>query len=140
GELSFGYQGSENFPSDRRYGFFPAASVGWVVSNEKFLKENATVTYLKLRGSYGLTGNDQVGGSRFMFEQRFPYSASYYLGAANNQVFGLAEGAEANPELSWEKQKTANFGLELTLARRFDIGFDLFHNNRYAILATPTRT
>lgn len=140
GELSFGYMGSENFPKARRYGFFPAASVGWIVSNEKFLKESSTISYLKLRGSYGLSGNDQIGGSRFMFEQRYPYTAAYYLGTANTQAFGLAEGAAANPDVSWEKQKTLNIGLELTLARRLDIALDLFQNNRYAILVAPNRT
>ena len=140
GELSFGYMGSENFPKDRRYGFFPAASVGWVVSNEKFLNQNATISYLKLRASYGLAGNDQIGGNRFMFEQRYPYTSSYYFGSSNTQVFGLAEGAAANTDLSWEKQKTANIGVELTLAKRLDVSLDVFQNNRYDILVSPNRT
>lgn len=140
GELSFGYMGSEAFPKSRRYGFFPAASVGWIVSNEKFLNENKVITYLKLRASYGLTGNDQIGGSRFMFEQRYPYSASYYLGTANTQVFGLAEGAAASTDLSWEKEKKLNLGVELTLAKRLDISVDVFRHNRYDILAAPNRT
>lgn len=140
GEFSFGYMGSENFPKDKRYGFFPAASVGWIVSNEKFLKASSLVSYLKLRGSYGLSGNDQIGGNRFMFEQRFPYTAAYYLGTANTQVFGLAEGAAANTNLTWEQQRTANFGIELTLARRFDVNIDLFQNKRNDILAAPNST
>ena len=140
GELSFGYMGSENFPKDRRYGFFPAASVGWIASNEEFLKNSSTITYLKLRGSYGLAGNDQIGGNRFMFQQLYPYTASYYLGTANTQVFGIAEGAAANTQLSWEKQKTLNIGLELTLAKRLDMSLDLFQNNRYDILVAPNRT
>lgn len=140
GELSFGYMGSENFPKDRRYGFFPAASVGWIVSNEPFLKNSSSITYLKLRGSYGLAGNDQIGGNRFMFQQLYPYTAAYYLGTGNTQVFGLAEGAAANTQLSWEKQKTTNIGLELTLAKRLDVGIDLFQNNRYDILVAPNRT
>ncbi len=139
-EFSFGYQGSEAFPKSRRYGFFPAASVGWIVSNEKFLKENGTLSYLKLRGSYGLAGNDQIGGSRFMFEQRYPYTAAYYLGTGNTQVFGLAEGAAASTDLSWEKEKKLNVGLELTLAKRLDVSVDVFHQNRYDILAAPNRT
>ncbi len=140
GEFSFGYLGSEAFPKSRRYGFFPAGSVGWIASNESFLKSNATVTYLKLRGSYGLSGNDHIGGSRFMFEQRYPYGASYYLGTNNTQVFGLAQGAAASTDLTWEKTKQLNLGLELTLAKRFDLGLDLFHHNRYDILAAPNRT
>lgn len=139
GELSFGYMGSENFPKGQRYGFFPAASVGWVASNETFLKKNATVTYLKFRGSFGLAGNDQIGGTRFMFQQTYPYTAAYYLGTANTQVFGLAEGA-SNPDVSWEKQKTLNVGVDLTLAKRLDVSMDLFQNKRYDILVSPNAT
>lgn len=140
GEFSFGYMGSENFPKSRRYGFFPAASVGWIVSNEKFLKDNGTINYLKLRASYGLAGNDQIGGNRFMFEQRYPYTASYYFGTGNTQVFGLAEGAAANTDLSWEKEKKLNFGIEATLAKQWTINLDVFNQNRYDILAAPNRT
>ncbi|MFD2570474.1 SusC/RagA family TonB-linked outer membrane protein [Spirosoma soli] len=140
GEFSFGYMGSENFPKDRRYGFFPAASLGWIVSNENFLKENSAITYLKLRGSYGLTGSDQIGvNNRFIFEQRYPYTDAYYLGNNNTQVFGLAEGA-FNPDVTWERQKTVNLGVELTLAKRLDFTLDLFRNNRSGILVSPNRT
>ncbi len=141
GEFSFGYMGSEAFPKNRRFGFFPAASLGWIATNEAFLKDNSVITYLKLRGSYGLTGNDQIDTtSRFLFEQRFRYTQSYYLGTNNTQVFGLAEGTPANPNLSWEKEKKANIGIELTLAERLDISLDLFHHDRYDILAAPNRT
>ena len=140
GEFSFGYMGSEAFPKSRRYGFFPAASVGWIASNEGFLKENATVTYLKLRGSYGLSGNDQLGGSRFMFEQRYPYTAAYFFGSTNTQANGLAEGTAATTDLTWEKQKSLNLGVELTLAKQLDVSVDVFQNKRYDILAAPNRT
>ncbi|HEX9956966.1 MAG TPA: SusC/RagA family TonB-linked outer membrane protein, partial [Fibrella sp.] len=139
GEFSFGYMGSEAFAPDRRYGFFPAASVGWIASNESFLKDNSLVTYLKLRASYGLTGNDQIGGSRYMYTPRYPYTAAYNLGTNNTQVFGLAD-ANNNPDVSWEKEKKLNIGLEMTLAKRLDIGLDVFHQNRYDILAAPNST
>lgn len=131
--------GSENFPKSHRYGFFPAASVGWILSNEKFLKDNRTITYLKLRGSYGLSGNDQIGGSRFAFQQQYPYTAAYYLGSTNTQAFGLAQGAY-NPDVSWEKQKTLNVGVELTLANQLTLGLDAFQNKRYDILVAPNST
>ncbi|GAB2594662.1 SusC/RagA family TonB-linked outer membrane protein [Spirosoma areae] len=140
GEFSFGYMGSEAFPKSRRYGFFPAASLGWIISNEKFLNQNATITYLKLRGSYGLAGNDQIGGTRFMFEQRYPYTAAYFLGTANTQANGLAEGAAASTDLSWESEKKLNIGVELTIAKRLDVSVDVFRQNRYDILAAPNRT
>ncbi|WP_052733014.1 SusC/RagA family TonB-linked outer membrane protein [Hymenobacter terrenus] len=139
-EFSAGYMGSEAFPKQNRYGFFPAASVGWIASNEAFLKGSAVVTFLKLRASYGLTGNDQVGGTRFMFEQRFPFGPQYTFGTNNAQVFGIAEGTPATTDLRWESEKKLNLGLELTLAQRFDLGLDVFENNRYDILTTPSRT
>ncbi len=138
-EFSAAYMGSENFPKEHRYGFFPAASVGWIASNEKFLKNSKTITYLKLRASYGLSGNDQIGGDRFIFQPKYPYTAAYNLGSTNTQVFGLAEGA-VNPDVSWEKQKTLNLGVELTLLNRLTLGLDAFQNNRYDILVAPNRT
>lgn len=140
GELSFGYMGSEAFPKSQRYGFFPAASVGWVASNEDFLKGSNLVTYLKLRASYGLAGNDQIDSpNRYYYEQPYRYTASYYLGTGNTQVNGLVEGA-ANQNLSWETEKKLNIGLELTLAKRLDFGIDIFKQDRYNILAAPNST
>jgi TonB-linked SusC/RagA family outer membrane protein len=136
-EFSFSYMGSENFAKAKRFGFFPAASLGWVVSNEGFLKDNSVLSYLKLRGSYGLVGNDQIGGTRYAFDQRYPYTAQYYFGTANTAVFGLAEGAAANPNVTWEKEKKANIGLDVTLLKRLDIHLDVFKHDRYDILATP---
>ncbi len=141
GEFSFGYMGSEAFPKNRRYGFFPAASVGWIVSNEGFLKDNATVTHLKLRGSYGLAGNDRIDTARrFMYELIYPYTAGYFLGTNNGTVNGIAKGTPANTGLSWEKEKKANIGMELTLLERLDIELDVFRQDRYDILAAPNRT
>ncbi len=139
-EFSFGYMGSENFAPTKRFGFFPAASLAWIVSNEGFLKNSNALTYLKLRGSYGLTGNDQIGGTRFAFDQRFPYTAQYNFGTANASVFGLAEGPAANKNVTWEKDKKMNVGFEATLFKRLDISLDVFNHDRYDILAKPNAT
>lgn len=140
GEFSFGYMGSEAFPKSNRFGFFPAASVGWIVSNEKFLKNQNLVSFLKARLSYGLTGNSQIGGSRFMFEQRFPYTASYFFGTNNTSFPALAEGQLATRDLRWESERKLNVGIEMTLAKRFDLTLDVFRQNRFDILAAPNRT
>jgi len=139
-EGSFGYMGSEAFPKSNRYGFFPAASLGWIASNEAFLQNNALVTFLKVRASYGLTGNSEIGGNRFMFEQRFPFTAQYFFGTANVGAFGLAEGPVATTNLRWETERKLNLGVELTLAKRLDLSLDVFNHNRYDILAAPNRT
>lgn len=140
GELSFGYYGSENFAAGKRFGLFPAASLGWIVSNEEFLKDNTFISFLKIRGSYGMVGNDNIGGQRFMYDQYYSGTSSYYFGTANTSMGGYAEGRIANPDVTWEKQKSMNIGIEATLLRRWELGFDLFNQNRFDVLAYPNNT
>ncbi len=137
GEFSFAYNGSENFAKGKRYGFFPAASVGWIASNEDFLKGNSMISFLKIRTSYGLTGNERIGGNRFMFDQYYPYTSSYYFGSSNSESKGIAEGMPASTNITWEKEKKFNIGIEATLIKQLDVTFDYFYNNRYDILVTP---
>lgn len=140
GELSFGYMGSENYPEGNRYGLFPALSVGWVVSNESFLKGSSLVDYLKLRGSYGQTGNTDIGGQRFMFQQFYPSTASYYFGTSNTAMSGYAEGSIANPNVTWEKENKKNIGIEMTVLDKIMLTIDLFSQDRFDILAIPYST
>lgn len=131
-EFSMGVMGSENFAKDKRYGYFPAGSIGWIASNESFLNGNKNLTFLKLRASYGLAGNDDIGG-RFLFEQRYPNGASYVFGP-NTSAFSLIEGRLANPNITWEKDKKANIGFDATFFNNLSLSVDLFNNNRYDIL------
>ena len=140
GEFSFGYYGSENFAEGKRFGLFPAVSLGWIVSNEEFLKESTLISFLKIRGSYGMVGNDNIGGQRFMYDQYYSGTSSYNFGSANTSMGGYAEGRLANPDVTWEKQKSMNIGFEATLLDKWDVGFDLFNQNRYDILAYPNNT
>lgn len=140
GEFSFAYMGSENFPKNGRFGFFPAASLGWIISNEDFLKDNNTFTFLKLRGSYGLIGNDKIGSTPFMFEQYYPYSNNYYFGTGNTTFNSIVQGSPANTNVTWEKEKSANIGLEASLLNHVDITLDLFNRDRYDILVQPNLT
>ncbi len=137
GEFSFAVNGSENFAKDSRYGFFPAGSVGWILSREDFLQHNEFVNFLKLRGSYGLVGNDVIGGDRFMFTPVYDYSAGYHFGNTNSSVYGIHQGAYPNANVTWEKSKKVNFGIEATLAKNVDVVLDIFHEKRYDILAKP---
>lgn len=136
-EFSFGYNGTDNFEKGKRYGFFPAASLGWIISKEKCLQGSKTINYLKLRGSFGLVGNDLIGGSRFMFNDYYGGAGGYYFGSTNTSANGIGEGTIANHDVTWEKQKQVNVGLEATLFNRFDVSLDLFNQDRYDILATP---
>lgn len=139
-ELSFGYNASEAFEKGHRWGFFPAASVAWIASNEEFLKGSSIVNFLKIRGSYGMVGNDNIGGSRFPFYQNYSEGGSYYLGTSNSGIGIISEGQIANKNATWEKQKQMNFGLEATLFDRINLSLDIFNQDRYDILATPYLT
>jgi len=139
-EFSGSYMGSENYLPDNRYGFFPAASLGWIATNESFLKDNKTLTFLKIRGSYGLTGNDEIGGARFMFDQRYPPGAGYNFGTNNAGAGGTSEGRLANPDVTWEKDTKANIGIEATFLNQLDVSVDVFTQKRTDIIATANAT
>lgn len=139
GEFSFGYNGTENFPKGHRFGFFPAGSLGWILSNEAFLKGNPILNYLKLRASYGIVGNDNIGGIRYMFDQYYD-GYGYHLGNSNNVQDGLVQGKLANPDVTWEKEKKFNVGFEATLVNKIDVSFDYFIQKHSNILSQPYRT
>ena len=136
GEFSFAYSGTDNFAPGNRFGFFPAGSLGWVASNEEFLRNNETINYLKLRGSYGLTGNKETGSSRFPYNQYYT-GANYYLGESNSATYYYYQSYYADKNATWEKDKKLNIGIEATLLNKVDVSFDYFKENRYDILAMP---
>lgn len=137
-EFSFSYMGSDNYAPGKRVGFFPAASVGWVLSNENFLKDNSTINFLKLRASYGVTGNQDYTNNRYAFDQTYTYPGSYYFGTGNSSASSLTEGRLANPDATWEKDKKLNIGLDVSLLKRLILNVDVFNNDRYDILVTPS--
>ena len=140
-EINAAYNGSENFAKGRRYGIFPAVAAGWVVTNENFMKNKSAINYLKIRGSDGIVGSDQLPGERFGYLQFFNVDANTYnLGMDLNSGVpaNVLEGNLANPLLTWEKVKKANLGIEIkTLNNRLSITADLFNEHRYDILTQP---
>lgn len=135
-EFNAGYTGSENFEKGRKFGFFPSVSAGWVISNEQFFKPLAnTVSLLKLRGSYGVVGNDNIGGN-----QRFPYltqiggGSNTGFGLNGTQVGGITENLIGVENLTWEKSYKANIGLEIGLFNRLNLILDGFDERRENIL------
>ena len=140
-EINTAYNGSESFAKGRRYGFFPAAALGWVVSNESFLKSNKIVDYLKLRGSFGIVGNDQLPGPRFGYLQFYTVNGdTYNLGTtlSSGVAAGVYEGTLANPLLTWEKAKKTDIGVEARMFKnRLSITADIFYERRSDILTTP---
>ena len=128
-EFNAGYNGSEQFHKDHRFGFFPAFSAGWVVSNESFLKDNNLLTYLKLRASYGKVGNDKLGSERFLYRTQM----SEVGGGISDQLGmnkRIIEGRMGNESLSWEIAEKQNYGIDLQLFREFSVSFDVFSEER----------
>jgi TonB-linked SusC/RagA family outer membrane protein len=116
-EFNGSYMGSENFPPESRYGFFPSVSLGWVISEEGFMKNNKNLSFmnmLKLRGSYGEVGNDRSGADRFLWFTSWSGASQYWFGAGNNpsQANGWAQGSIGNPGVTWERGRQLNLALE----------------------------
>lgn len=137
-ELNAGYNGTDNFAPGNRYGLFPAVSAGWVLSKEKFLVHNRVIDFLKLRGSYGITGNDQInGGRRWLFISQYQAGTGYSYGDPLTSVAGVTEGPAANPNVTWEKAHKADIGIEMKMLHDlFGMTVDLFHERRTDILLT----
>jgi TonB-linked SusC/RagA family outer membrane protein len=141
-QLNAGYNGSTRFTSANRYGFFPAVSAGWVLSEEPFFKDNLkAVDLLKVRGSYGLVGNDALGsGFSYYYQQNYTNGNGTQpadFGYSNNNYTGVVEGRLANNNVTWEKEKKLDLGVELGLFNSGLTGtFDFFNNERYDILTT----
>lgn len=142
-EFDMGYNGSENFPEGKRFAFFPAYSLGWVISKENFWQENNYVTFLKVRGSLGRVGNDIIGGSRYLYlPDVWAYNDSvirgYYFGqygSNRNDVRAAQESRLGNPIVTWETADKANIGFEATLfGNKVNITFDHYTENRKDIL------
>ena len=139
-EFNIGYNGSENFARGHRFGVFPAGSIGWVVSQEGFMKNVRWIDHLKLRASYGLVGNDQMDSNRFAYLQYYTSGSNMniYFGE-NKKPFGtsLIEGIFANPSLTWEKARKFNFGIDAELFhQRLTLSVDVFKEHRYDILTS----
>jgi len=143
-DLSAGYNGSENFaPGKTRYGLFPSASLGWVVSEEKFMKKARWIDFLKLRASVGLVGSDKSSKdtkARFMYmDGVWNDAGSYYFGTGKSDGVPRYEiGTPGNKGVTWETALKANVGLDFDLFNyRLHFSGDLFQEHRTGILIYP---
>jgi len=135
-EFNFGYNGSENFAEGKRYGFFPSAAVGYVMSNEKFWEPfKDAVSMLKIRGSWGKVGNDQIGSDRFVYLSDIDLGGQGYTTGVNQdyEKNGPSYLRFANPNITWEVAEKLNVGVDLTLFRNFNIVVDAFREHRTGI-------
>ena len=143
-EFSFGYNGSEKFTGDKVYGFFPAVAGAWLISNESFFAGYKNIVpVLKLKASWGLGGNDNIGrrDERFKYLSQIGYGTSAFdSGYRWGNNFMNASGGYtiyryANPEITWERTVKSNLGIELSLLRNeaVTIEFDVFQEHRSQI-------
>lgn len=126
--------GSTKFGPENKFGFFPSASAGWIVSEENFLNQSNTVNFFKLRGSYGILGNDRIRANSFrgVLDGEGTYVFNDQL------VFGQAVGILPNPAIQWEQQKTLDIGLDLSLFNNaVDVTADYFVRTTDGLLLQP---
>ncbi|MGE5519106.1 MAG: SusC/RagA family TonB-linked outer membrane protein [Candidatus Dadabacteria bacterium] len=136
-EFNGAYNGSEKFSRDYRFDFFPSAAIGWTITNEKFMQNLHWLTTLKLRGSYGLVGNDAVNG-RWLYLTQWSYGSQTHMGDRGNNnspYVWYREQSVGNPDVHWETVEKANAGVDFSvLGGLFEGGVDLFRDYRYDIL------
>ncbi|WP_106832154.1 SusC/RagA family TonB-linked outer membrane protein [Parabacteroides pacaensis] len=140
GEFTFGYNGSERFSKNNRWGFFPSAAIGWMVSNESFFKPLSKLfPQFKLKATYGLSGQDQIGNN----EDRFYYLSKIVMDASRNVNWGTQlnynpKGIEvkryANDQIGWEIAKKLNAGVEVSTNFGLSLNAEYFQEHRRNIL------
>lgn len=153
-EFNVGYNGSDQFSKEHRYALLPAGSIGWVMSEENFMKNIRFINFLKIRGSYGTAGNDRIGNYRYLYRYEFNpiddrwtdyMDEIYNFGVTPQRQTGLREGALGNDRVSWEIAKKANVGIELrAFKNHLSLTADVFQEKRDNILVIrsdiPTQT
>lgn len=141
-EFNFGYNGTERLAKHQRFEFFPAMSLGWVISNEDFWKPLAKyIPYLKLRGSYGVVGNDETGEyldgcQHFLYRNSVNTNVgrAAWFGSQHTSYWGGAVQAYAVENAHWERVKKFDIGLDLSITNDINVVFDYFYDKRDRIL------
>ena len=126
--------GSSNFGPENKFGYFPSASIGWVVSDEPFYGNSDFLNFFKMRASYGILGNDRIGA--FGYISTLNAEGTYVFD--NELVNGVAAGQLSNPEIKWERQKTFDVGFDSRLFNnKIDITADYFKRRTDDLLLIP---
>jgi TonB-linked SusC/RagA family outer membrane protein len=150
-EANFGYNGTERLASGHRFEFFPSFAAGWVVSNEKFFEPlSKTVTNLKIRGSWGLVGNDETGltdirtgaqGPHFIYLTDVTLGSQGYLTGVDmsQDYYGPTINLYGVRNATWERSEKINLGIDIELFSKFSLTADIFRDNRRNILLRRER-
>ncbi|WP_316818870.1 TonB-dependent receptor [Pedobacter nyackensis] len=137
-EGNFGYNGSERFSENHRYGFFPTIGASWVMSNESFWGNlGKVVDRFKIRGSYGLVGNDAISSRRFFYlsDVNLNGGSPAWFGTNNGYLRnGVSINNYQNDEVTWEESRQANLGVEFTVLKMFNVIAEVYQNNKSNIL------
>ena len=123
---SYRVDGSSAFPEQKQYGSFPSVSGAWLISNEDILQEHQVINNLKLRLSYGVTGTQDIGASRYL--------GLFSLTTQYNSLTGAVPYQLANPLLTWESKHQLNAGIDLSLLKRINLSVDLYRNDTKDLL------
>lgn len=140
-EFNFGMNGSEQFAPGRRFGFFPSLSLGWVLSEEKFMKSNQAIEFLKIRGSFGQVGNDRISSRRFIYLDDWTQGEGGYFsgtGAIPGLPQAVYQNTMPNEFVKWEVSNKGNIGFESRFKNGFEWDLDLFYEKRSSILIDET--
>ena len=132
-EVNMGYNGSENFAKGHRWGFFPSIAVGYNISEEAFFEPLKNVfSNMKIRASWGLVGNDNIGGARFVYMPTINLTGTGYTTGLDGDITykGPVYSRYGNPEVTWEVGKKVNVGLDLQLFNSLNLTMDYFHETR----------
>ena len=146
GRLQYDYKGkyfvsgmlrrdmSTRFSQDNRVGYFPSGTAGWILSEERFMEDSQLISFLKIRGSYGILGNDEAGGAQF-YRSLLDGEATYVLDG--KLINGTALGSLANPDAGWEESEKINLGVDLRMFNsRLEITADIFREDRNDLLVS----
>ncbi|WP_345953254.1 TonB-dependent receptor [Mucilaginibacter sp. PAMB04168] len=131
--------GSSRFGANNKFGYFPSASVGWVPTLESFFPKNDVVTFLKLRGSYGVTGNDGIGDFAFVSQVDAGGQRNYTFGTSTVESIniGYSPGVPENRDLRWEETSQLDLGFDATLFQNLTVAFDVYKKKTTGILQNP---
>ncbi|NRD18624.1 TonB-dependent receptor [Winogradskyella eckloniae] len=128
--------GSSRFGANNKYGYFPSFSAGWVPSKEEFWKDNDVISQLKIRGGYGVTGNDNIGD--FQFLSTIGDGRNYTVGTSGSVTIGNSPNAPSNPDLKWEETSQLNIGFDAKLFNNISVAFDWYKKETTGILQAVT--
>jgi TonB-linked SusC/RagA family outer membrane protein len=127
--------GSSRFGANNKYGTFPSFSLGWNVTKEDFWPKQNIVNYLKIRGGYGLVGNDNIGD--FAYLSTIGSGRNYAFGNSGSYLIGYSPNAPSNPDLKWEATSQTNIGFDASVYNDFTVSFDWYKKVTNDILQNP---